>query len=58
MNQVKQSENLSFKHTKSITGLVERLPQIIDFNKHQFNQDIQEWRYMAQKRRSGAACWR
>lgn len=49
MNQVKQSENLSFKHTKSITGLVERLPQIIDFNKHQFNQDIQEWRYMAQK---------
>jgi len=49
MAQVKNSENLSFKHTKSITGLVERLPQIIDFNKHQFNQDIQEWRYMAQK---------
>ncbi len=49
MAQVKQSENVSFKHTKSITGLVERLPQIIDFNKHQFNQDIQEWKYMAQK---------
>ena len=49
MNQVKQSENLSFKHTKSITGLVERLPQIIDFNKHQFNQDIEQWRYMANK---------
>ena len=49
MNQVKQSENVSFKHTKSIKGLVERLPKLIDFNKHQFNQDIQEWRYMANK---------
>jgi hypothetical protein len=49
MNQVKQSENVSFKHTASITKLVERLPRIIDFNKHQFNQDIQEWKYMARK---------
>ena len=49
MNQVKQSENVSFKHTASINKLVERLPQIIDFNKHQFNQDIQEWKYMAKK---------
>ena len=34
MAQVKSSENLSFKHTKSITALVDRLPRVIDFNKH------------------------
>tara|TARA_R100000773_G_scaffold38593_1_gene33806 strand:- start:1362 stop:2456 length:1095 start_codon:yes stop_codon:yes gene_type:complete len=49
MAQVKSSENLSFKHTKSITALVDRLPRVIDFNKHTFKQSIEEYKYMVRK---------
>ena len=49
MAQVKSSENLSFKHTASIVSLVERLPRVIDFNKHTFKQSIEEYKYMVRK---------
>jgi len=47
MNQVKQSQNMSFKHTASIPYLVERLPRVIDFNKHTFKEDIETFKFMA-----------
>ena len=47
MNQVKQSQNMSFKHTASIPYLVERLPRVIDFNKHTFKEDIETFKLMA-----------
>tara|TARA_R100000353_G_scaffold118444_1_gene84404 strand:- start:235 stop:903 length:669 start_codon:yes stop_codon:yes gene_type:complete len=49
MNQVRQSQNMSFKHTASIPYLVERLPRVIDFNKHTFKEDIETFKYMARK---------
>ena len=47
MSQVKQSQNMSFKHTASIPYLVERLPGVIDFNKHTFKEDIETFKLMA-----------
>ena len=49
MSQVKQSQNMSFKHTASIPYLVERLPRVIDFNKHTFKEDIETYKFMASK---------
>ena len=47
MNQVKQSQNMSFKHTTSIPYLVERLPKALDLTKHTFKEDIETYKYMA-----------
>ena len=47
MNSVRQSQNMSFKHTASIPHLVERLPRALDLTKHTFKEDIETFKFMA-----------
>nr|BAR27122.1 phage/plasmid-like protein TIGR03299 (TIGR03299) [uncultured Mediterranean phage uvMED]BAR27131.1 phage/plasmid-like protein TIGR03299 (TIGR03299) [uncultured Mediterranean phage uvMED]BAR27142.1 phage/plasmid-like protein TIGR03299 (TIGR03299) [uncultured Mediterranean phage uvMED]BAR39337.1 phage/plasmid-like protein TIGR03299 (TIGR03299) [uncultured Mediterranean phage uvMED] len=49
MNKLKQSNPLVFKHTKSINDNVKNINRIIDFNKGQFTQSIEDYKLMIKK---------
>ena len=49
MNKLKQSDPLVFKHTKSINDNVKNINRIIDFNKGQFTQSIEDYKLMIKK---------
>ena len=49
MNKLKQSNPLVFKHTKSINDNVKNINRIIDFNKGQFTQSIEDYKLMVRK---------
>ena len=49
MNKLRDSNPLTFKHTRSINENVARINSIIDFKKGEFTKSIEDYKYMVRK---------
>ena len=50
MNKLKDSNPLTFKHTRSINENVSRINSIIDFKKGEFTKSIEDYKLMVRKK--------